>query len=54
MQILLKHQGLIVRPSRDARLEEADAARMQEAEEDRAQASNEHQVTCVDLLQSVI
>lgn len=49
VQILLKHQELIVRPSGDTRLEEADAARMQEAEGDRAQANSEHQVTCTDL-----
>lgn len=49
VHILLKHQELIVRPSGDARLEDADAARMQEAEEDRAQVNSEHQVTCADL-----
>ena len=49
VQILLKHQDLIVRPSGEVRQEQVDAARNQEAEEDKAQLSSVQQVTCVNL-----
>ena len=52
VQILLKHQDLIIRPSGEVRQEEVDAAREQEAGEDRAQAGSELQVTCLNLAPS--
>lgn len=43
VQLLLKHQDLIARPSGEVRQEEDDAAWVQEAEEE---VSSEQQVTC--------
>ena len=45
VQILLKHQNLIVRPSGGLKQEDIDAAKLQEAEQDRVHASSEQQVT---------
>ena len=47
VQILLKHQDLVVRPSGEVRQKEDDAARVQEAEEE---VSSEQQVTCQKFL----